>query len=1110
MNVLSLMSGSVILLIASNLFAQKQYTPDLNEFPGSASSQGAHKTVQDRKSSRISLKVQDSSVGYVVRTLGKLSGFPVIFNSAESAFSKRISVSVTNASIMDAFKEALKGTGLTASYASDGHTILVSPSVSKDSLSGKQGGYVKGQVVDSASGRGIKGVAVSVSGESLMVITDDNGFFTLANVPAGKQVVMFKLLGYRSASRTVEVSGSGTSSINVTLTESAASLNEVVTTATGLQRRVEVSNDIVKIDPDKIRQRAPVRSITDMIEAAQVPGVVVTRASGDPGAPTRIRIRGIGSISQSNDPVYIVDGMWVSQTRVEQMDQETVEKVEIVRGPSAATLYGQDASNGIIVITTKKGTSGTTRWNMNYSRDWGKAYGQMPLFYEGWGYNQITGARMLCKIEQVLKFDCVQDSVAVYDLNNKLVLREGLAQTDVYSLSLDGGSSVVKYSLAGSKTGELGVRRAAPVDLIRLRLINAKYDRNMLKPSRLNKHTLGSNLSLYPRENLDIIFSVQAGNSDLIDNSYNLSFSNQIGSMEDQYGIDTTMFLSDGVGRDFNQIGKIRRINSTSFGSNVTWRTRFDIVVASNAGIDQTITNESGFRNSDHCISSICRDTFGTRNEGTIQNTVTTFRTNISTAAFGKSNFSKFLEVFPTVGFDFRRTKRDHFYILKDSIPGGESSIESGRVASTLGRKDENAVAGWSVNSRVGILKRLYFDFGLRQDIGSAITSSSNTTYPKLGGSWLVSNEGFWAENPFVNMLRLRYSIGYAAVQPDVADIKGNYVIGTRFIDGKIVRSLELNSVGNSELVPERSLELEFGFDMDLLSERINLIATYAQKENKNTLVTVQLPFSLGRSLGVLNRKENIGRVQNRNLELTINAIVIDKDWLRLGADYSHTLRDNRVKSLGRGINSVQANPTATSAYRDYVAVGYPLGGIWRKTLMGYFDANGDGMISDSEKIHMDELSYVGSSTPRYTGSYGINAIVIGKLIIDSRFSYQSNYIPNYTGQGDRDYGKQDVNAPLIVQAYVGTMLGVTPVSEFRWNSASISYSISGKKISFIDTRNITLSLQAKNVGLWTNFLGRDPWINTGISAGSEMLTVDYGATPPPPRTFAFNIRMGL
>lgn len=1101
---------AVLALMASNLSSQSVRAPisdiGYDSIVNRVAMADQKKEVQN--GANVTVKIKDATVRSILQSLAKMTDVPIVFNSADSRLSKKASIDVDGVSLMEAVRISLSGTGLNYKKSPDGKSILIGNSAeSGESKKQNEKGIVSGIVVDSVSGEGVDGVVVSVNGLNRSAVTNGKGTFILDSVPLGTQQIVFKRIGYRSIERTIDIQAGVNRIPNVKLWKSTTSLSEVVTTATGLQRRVEIPNDIVRIDGDKMRERAPVRSVMDMIEAAQVPGVVMTRASGDPGAAARIRIRGVGSISQSNDPVVIVDGMWVDATvqspsRLDQIDPQTIETIEIVRGPSAATLYGQNASNGVIVITTKKGTAGTTRWNLSYSRDWGKAYGTMPLFYEGWGYNPITGARMKCSIANVLDNKCVQDSVAVYDPNNRMVLREGQEQKDIYSVSLDGGSNTVKYAISASTNDVLGVRRAAPVDLIRLRKLNMEYDSKMLKPSSLINHTVSSNLSLYPRDNVDLQLTVKAGYGNLTNNSYNLK---DIGNFDNPLSIDTLAFMTDGRTRIFNQISNLKRTRNTAFGSSATWRSKYGFLVKGNGGIDYTSMNESGSQESDRCRFMGCDDSLGTRFERSQGRTVASLRTNISTV-LTRGRLATFIELRPTAGFDFRRVSSDNFSIQKDSVPSGESSIESGRVLRTLGQRVENADAGWYLSSTIGILKRVYFDLGLRQDIGSAITSTSNTTYPKLGGSWLVSDEGFWPENRLINIFKVRGAIGHAAVQPDVTDVKGKYVVGSRFVDGKIVKTLELAGVGNSELTPERAVELEVGVDMEVLEERVNIVATYSHKENKNTLVSRRLPPELVGATE-LQRKENIGRVQNRNVELAINSVVLDKDWLRVLVDYSHTISDNRVKSLGKGTNNFKSDD------RDYIAVGYPLGSIWDGQILGYSDENGDGMLSNSERVGTDAVTYIGTSTPRYRGSYGINTAIFGKIIIDSRFSYQSSYVVNYSLTSDlarNYYGSQDINAPLAVQAASYLSGGGDPVTDFRWNSASISYSLSPRRISFLNTRNITLALQAKNIGLWTKFVGRDPWVNNNILSKSEIISVDYGATPPPPRTFALNIKMGL
>ncbi len=1099
----------MIILIHGRIEAQRTNLPDL--LRGEVRGEVGKQQQEDIRERRVTISLHNTTLEKAMNEIAQSAGLKLTYSRTIVPVNKKIdSFSVKGMSVGEALNKLLDGTKFIAIVRANGRGVITEAGSQQGNAGSEKqkniDNIIKGRVVDSASKNGIPGVMVSVPGTEIRTITDKNGVFVLSNVPANRNHINFKLLGYASAVRTIENVNKG-DDLLVMLVPAATSLNEVVTTATGFQRRVEIPSDIVKIDAEKIRQRAPVRSLTDMLEAAQIPGVLVTRASGDPGAATRVRIRGIGSISQSNDPVYIVDGMWIdgsvqSPSRIDLIDQETIETIEVVRGPSAATLYGQDASNGVIVITTKKGLPGITRWNFGYSSDWGRAYGKMPLVYEGLGYNQITGERVLCPVSSVLAFVCVQDSVGIYDPNSKLILREGQERQDAYSLSFDGGAKAVKYSVAASTRNVLGVRRAAPIDLIRLRKMNQTYDKDILKPSRQKNHALSSNLSLYPRDNLDIVLTVKAAYSDLIDNRYKL-VSHVVAN---PINPDTINFLNEGS--EFSEIFRNMQTRNTVFGSSITWRHKHGINVTGNGGLDHTTANETGSTRKYGC-GLICGNDIGSQSDGMHSTTVASLRTNVSTM-LTRGRLGYFIELQPRIGFDFRNVKRNNFNVSRDSIPGGEPA-SSGRIGSALGTVRETTDAGWYLSSTVGILRKLYFDIGLRQDIGSAIKSSSNTTYPKLGGAWLVSDEGFWPENNFISIFRLRGGIGHAAVQPDVGDIKGRFVTGTRYIDGKVVKSLELTNIGNSELMPERAVELEVGFDLDVWYDRISVIATYAHKENKNALVSRKLPSSFGRGSDV-TRKENIGLVQNRSLEMSVNGIAVDKSWLRLVLDYSHTISDNRVKSLGPGTTSISRSLVGTGI-TDAIVVGYPLGSVFKRTPLAYMDENGDGLISISEIVVKDGGVYVGTSNPRYRGSYGINTTMWNRLVIDSRFSYQSDYAVDYNSSisGRKDYGFQDVNAPLYLQAQAQYQaLNVDRISDFRWNSASISYVLPAVRISSFDVRSMSISLQGTNLGLWTKFGGRDPWVNTGILSGSEVMRVDQGSVPPPPRKFALNIKMGL
>ena len=222
-------------------------------------------------------------------------------------------------------------------------------------------------------------------------MTSDCGRFTLKAVPLGKQVLSARLFGYHPIDRTVTVVDSIRSMVNIVMVPVPTVLSGVVTTATGLQRKIEVGNDITSINVDSIRQVAPITSVTDLLET-RVPGLTVLHSSGVPGDPSRLRLRGVGSPTLNNDPIVVIDGIRVyasqSDTRnnnlapaltggsgavhgyaapspLDQIDPSSIETIEVFKGPSASALYGSDAANGVIIITTKSGRAGPVHWSSN-------------------------------------------------------------------------------------------------------------------------------------------------------------------------------------------------------------------------------------------------------------------------------------------------------------------------------------------------------------------------------------------------------------------------------------------------------------------------------------------------------------------------------------------------------------------------------------------------------------------------------------------------------------------------------------------------------------------------------------------------------------------------
>ncbi len=1061
------------------------------------------------KNSKISISVKDSTIGFLVQEIAKQAGHPISYDNSNSVFGKRISVKIEKATAREALGMVLQGTDHSVVIANDARTIIIRPrvidTVKKNPAQGH--GTITGKVIDSASKNPISGVTVSLIGSSLVSISSSNGSFRINNVQEGKHSLSLRMMGYSSRVIKVDVDSGRISQTTVFLVQSTTTLSEVVTTVTGKQRRAEIATDIVKIDADKIRERSPVRNVVDLIEAAQVPGIFIQHSGGDPGSPSRIRIRGIGSISQSNDPVMIVDGVWIDAktsfpSRLDNIDPASIESIEIIRGPSAATLYGQDASNGVIVITTKKGQAGPTRWNLSYNRDWGQTYGKRPLVYSGVGTHTSSSIKLGCSIREVLNYTCTQDTVIVQDPNNPLVSTEGVETNNRYTAQIDGGGQAITYMFSVSSTNTIGVRKMSEIESIRHRIIGFKAPSEFQSPSKLNRNAITGNIVLNPRNNVTVGISITGSQTYLKSNMIDNTWQNLHTAIGGNWYSTDTIFSPLTKGTITTNESPVHSTSGLISG-NIQYRPRQSILINSTLGIEKNFDGKSTYRRNTECIFiSGCVEKLGDISQESQTSSLATIRLNASTN-LNLGSINRVLDIRPSIGGDYKKTDNTNFYVSKRDLPVGSRSLSDGTFSTTNNTIRENALAGWYLNSTIGLFQRIYFDAGIRQDIGSAITSSKNTIYPKIGGSWIVSDEKFWKQNRFLTSLRLRSAVGHSAVQPDVADLDGRFVNGSEYIDGVFVNSVNLTGIGNRALNPERAVEIELGLDADFWDDRINIVGTYAHKENRNTLVVRPLPESFGALAST--RKENVAKVRNRNFELSANGRAIESRNLLIVLNYTLTLSDNKVLSLGDGI----APFGGSNHLSTRVQAGYPIGAAWGKKMLGYEDRNGDGMLALNEIITSDSSVYKGWSQPRYRAGYGINISLRNGLVFDSRFAYQSRYVQQF--QSRTGPGTEDTKSPLPVQAaaILRELYLQQPISDLRWNSASVTLNVPRKFLEKIGGRSISISLQGSNLGLWTNYSGRDPGINSYLGNEGE-LSADTGFTTPRPRLYVLDFKVGF
>ena len=320
------------------------------------------------------------------------------------------------------------------------------------------------------SGTGSEGLAdsrVMLVNTSTVTQTNSEGRYTIRNVPTGTIEVRVIRVGYAEQKKSVVVAPGASITLDFALTALVVQLQEVVTTATGEQRKVEIGNALSTISAPQAVEQTAVSNIADLL-VAKAPGVIMSPPNMSGSAPV-IRIRGLNSLSLGNAPIMIVDGVrffsssispgvgGTNESFMNSLSPEEIEDIEIVKGPSAATLYGTDAANGVIVVTTKKGRAGAARWNWFASTQQVEDRNKYPATYALWGHNPATGKITRCELATMSATTCVVDSTTSFDLSTTpgiTPIANGLNTN--FGGQVSGGNDAVRYFASGDLFNEVG------------------------------------------------------------------------------------------------------------------------------------------------------------------------------------------------------------------------------------------------------------------------------------------------------------------------------------------------------------------------------------------------------------------------------------------------------------------------------------------------------------------------------------------------------------------------------------------------------------------------------------------------------------------------------
>lgn len=1018
----------------------------------------------------------------------------------------------------------------------------------------QQTGTVSGQVLDAATGRPLPSVTILVTGTSARTTTNAEGRYTLPGVPAGSRVVSASLIGRTGATQSVNVAAGGTAVANFRLAEQATQLEGLIVNAvTGqTQRRVEVGTNTGTVNVAELN-KGPITQFSDVLQG-RVAGVNLQGAAGTAGSGQRIRIRGANSLSLSNDPLLYIDGVLASNSRggialggqdysrLNDLNPEDIENIEILKGPAASAIYGTAAANGVILITTKKGRAGAPQWRgyveggrvedvndypLNYaaltafdrSQDVynlgaGGLLNVRTLFGSTAGYDicpnyraaLAPGTTGACTQDVTLSFNQLEDSRTTpfeTGTNNKV------------GLSVSGGSENLTYYLSGDRSDEQGV----------------------LRPNSLERISLRSNITAKVGSDANVGVTVgyisSQGNRISNDNSiFSPLINGFLGTAQYLPGMesDTVRTAGSRLGSYFGyntadqrKVQADQNIDRFIIGANTNIRPLNWLTLNGNVGLDFFSRYDQQTINPNELpLSTTYR--LGFRDAYRADN----YQWTSSAAAVGTFDLTDAIVSTTTLGGSFQRQTFEQINCFGAGIPSGTRSCAA---TTSLFAVNES----YTDQRTLGAFARQEFAFNDRVFVAGSIRADNNSGlvsgliyYPSANISWVVSEEPFFPETSFLSQLRLRAAAGQSGQRPGFGDAETFFSSTVVQANAANVPALVLSTTGNPELKPERTTEYEGGFDLGLFRDRISADYTYFNRRSQDALISRNLAPSAGLTGSVF---QNLGSIRNWGQELGLNATVVDRDNVRFSARLTATTLRNRIEELGVGIAPIQFNRGA-QAHR----VDFPTGAFFALPIK-YNDANNDGKLSraevsvDSSKflvvpttrtisgVTSDTLSlaYAGPALPTNTQGISGELTLFGNVTISTLFerragNRQLNYTEFFrcrTANSFPGYSQcsalSNPNATLEEQAaYIGAQfIGATPfgyiedASFIKWRELSLRLGVPEVWVSRLPTlKGAAVSLSGRNLKTWTDYTGLDPEINEG-GGGSNFGQGEFNTQPP-------------
>ena len=1032
-------------------------------------------------------------------------------------------------------------------------------------------GTVRGQVVDSVTKQVLVGVTVQIQGTQRTATTGNDGSYSIGAVPEGSVVVRATRIGFGPQQQTVSVTAGGTVEARFELSAQAALLEPLVVTGYGTTRREAITGSVASVDASAANVGVKT-NVTQMIQG-RAAGVEVSLNNGEPGAGAQIRIRGGSSVSARNDPLYVIDGVPISNVATEPdgngwtgnpslprnplnlLNPADIASITILKDASATAIYGSRASNGVVLVETKRGQSGggaTFEYDgyvstSSAARSLGVLNGSE---YEAFVRDQVSQGNLpassLAALGVVEKTGPLPGDTlrVIYNTDwEKSVMRSPITYNQ--NLAFSGGTENTHYRGSVNYAKEQGVTLSSDLERIQGRLSATHSDID----GRLR---LGLNVTSSRVNNTYLTYENQGG------------FEGGVFENVATFNPTTPVTVSDSTGTRYYEVGGTTIRNPVALANQIenigsTTRTlgnaeaEFDVTRNLTAKINVGLDNSNGVRQEYYPIANPLGRALGNglAQQQDLENNTQTLQTLLTYD--GHVGASNTLNV--VGGYEYSKFKTN--YVMGKGIgfftdAYGFHALDAAVTKSTVSSASEAKLVSFFGRANFGLNERFFLTGVLRYDGSSRFAEGHKwAAFPGLSASWNLKQEGFMQGGAFSEFrVRAGWGLqGNPGVDPYTSLITLQSGSGATYPWGDQAQGGVIgNSNGNSELKWEQTSQFDAAVDFGLWDSRLSGTIEYYTKDTKDLLLTVDVP----QPALAPTQLRNVGKVSGHGLELSLNALAVSKPGLTWRAGLVFAADRSKVTDLGCGVDTTGATPVKTCPFYESGDVsgqgqsgvralrvmvcdpwdpgncpGYPLGTFYGPVSVGV-DANGQeqffctaattGCVNGVTTIrgNPDAADYrvIGNANPdftlgfnsqitwnRFDVSFLIHAAVGQEVFNNSALVYSSKA----NALQGKNFLHEALSDPIgITEPAIYSSRWIEDASFVRLQNITIGYDLN---LPFLmrTARSARVYVAADNLFVITGYSGLDPEVYSGT--GLAVRGVDY-LVYPRPRTITGGLRL--